>query len=72
MNHDIDLCTNFCRRCGASAVAIAEGKRASACEPGVVGISHIRAVERIGSMFSLAPFADMHRLLPDDDGPIVA
>lgn len=45
--HDFCLATRFCRRCGASALAIAEGRRARTCEPGVVGISWIRAVERM-------------------------
>lgn len=51
--HDLCHVTSFCRRCGASLVAIEEGRRTRSCEPGVVGISHIRAVERLTSLFGV-------------------
>ena len=41
------LATRLCRRCGASAAAIASGARAPHCEPGVTGISWARQTERL-------------------------
>lgn len=48
--HDMCLATRLCRRCGASAKAIASGQRAPLCEPGVTGISWTRASERLREM----------------------
>jgi hypothetical protein len=58
--HDWCLATRYCRRCGASEQAVVEGKRAMRCEPGVVGISWVRATERMRDL--MAPmFGDNFR-----------
>lgn len=72
--HDVCLATRLCRRCGASAKAIARGDRAPYCEPGVVGISWIRAVERIRVLMGQpteAPSPTV-QIGPLDDGPTAA
>lgn len=45
--HDWCFATRLCRLCGASQRAVARGDRARYCEPGVTGISWVRATERI-------------------------
>lgn len=47
VGHDVCLATRVCRRCGASAAAIASGARAASCEPGVTGISWARQTQRL-------------------------
>lgn len=52
VEHDVCLATGLCRRCGASRHAIASGARAAFCEPGVTGISWVRAMERMREQMS--------------------
>lgn len=80
--HDWCLATGFCRLCGASQKAVAAGLRGRYCDPDVIGISWVRATERMRDLMAgfeqafgpmvQVPLATMETLrngLPENDDP---